>query len=71
MKPTMTLHECANAMRAAGIACSPRGIADSIQDGIYPFGRIKSIGEGGNRRFEIWRVDFERWLSEKIGRAWS
>lgn len=67
MKPTMTLHECANAMRDAGIACSPRGIADSIQQGVYTFGRMKSISEAGNRRFEIWRVDFDRWLSERTG----
>lgn len=67
MKPTMTLHEVANAMRAAGIRCSASNIADDIESGAYPFGRIKTVGQRGRRTVEIFTVDFTRWLSEKTG----
>lgn len=63
--PTMTLKDCTEAMRGYGIPCTERDIADAIEQGIYPFGRIKRRGTTGRRTFEIWRVDFERWLSER------
>lgn len=65
-QPTMTLNECANAMRDRGIPCSPRGIADAIERGEYPFGRVKHNGKK-RRAFEIFRVDFEAWLDGKVG----
>lgn len=61
--PVMTLSECVEAMREAGIPCSARSVSDSLADGAYPFGRIKSVGKTGYRSFEIFRSDFERWLS--------
>lgn len=69
MKPTMTLHEVANEMRAAGISCSCEGIASAIEQGIYPFGRIKKRGPGGYRSFEIFAVDFRKWLKERTEEA--
>lgn len=65
--PTMTLKECAVAMRERNIPCTETGIADAIELGIYPFGRIKHVGKTGRRSIEIWRVDFERWLKERTG----
>lgn len=62
-KQVMTLSECVEAMRAAGIPCSMRSVSDSLADGVYPFGRIKSVGKTGYRSFEIFRSDFERWLA--------
>lgn len=67
MKPTMTLKECAEAMREFSIPCTETGIADAIETGAYSFGRIKHVGKTGRRSVEIWRVDFERWLKERIG----
>lgn len=64
--PTMTLNECLNEMREHGIPCSPYRVADAIESGYYPFGRVCSVSPTtGRRTFEIWRVDFERWLTEK------
>lgn len=65
MNPTMTLKDCVEAMRDANIRCSEAGVADAIELGIYRFGRIKHVGKTGRRTVEIWRVDFERWLSER------
>lgn len=63
--PTMTLKDCATEMRDCGIRCTEMDIADAIESGIYPFGRVKRRGNTGRRTLEIWRVDFERWLAEK------
>lgn len=65
--PTMTLKECAAAMRERNVPCTETGIANAIEDGAYPFGRIKHVGKTGRRSIEIWRVDFERWLAERTG----
>lgn len=65
MKPTMSLKDCTAAMRRCGIRCSPLRIAEAIELGIYPFGRVVSVGDTGRRTFEIWRVDFEKWLKER------
>lgn len=65
--PNMTLKECTEAMRDVGIRCTETSIADAIELGIYQFGRVKHIGKTGRRTIEIWRVDFEKWLKERIG----
>lgn len=62
MKPTMTLAECAAAMREHGIHCSASGIADGIESGAYPFGRIKSTGPTGRRTAEIFTDKFYSWI---------
>lgn len=69
MKPTMTLNEVLSEMRAAGIPCSCTSVADAIEHGIYPFGRVKSYGKCGNRRFEIFTVDFRKWLKGRTEEA--
>lgn len=63
---TMTLRDVYYEMRAAGIRCSMKVIADGIASGAYPFGRIVNIGETGRRTVEIFRVDFEAWLASKM-----
>lgn len=62
MKLTMSLNECVATMRESGIPCSPRLVGDAIEQGIYPFGRVKCAGKTGKRAFEIFTCDFERWL---------
>lgn len=66
--PTMTLNDCAVEMRNHGIKCTEMDIGDSIESGAYPFGRVKHYGNTKRRAFEIWRVDFERWLRERTER---
>lgn len=63
--PMMTLKDCVVEMRTYGIKCKEMDVADAIEDGTYPFGRLKRVGNTGRRTFEIWRVDFERWLRER------
>ena len=64
-KLTMTLMEVYNAMRGAGIRCSPKMISAGIASGAYPFGRVVSVGDSGRRRIEIYRTDFAAWLRSK------
>lgn len=64
MKPTMTLREVVNAMRAVGFRTSEETVASGIESGRYPFGTLISSGKTGRRHFEILRVDFEKWLKE-------
>lgn len=64
-KPVMTVNECAETMRAHGIRCSNMDVGDAIEQGVYPFGRVKRVGSLGRRTFEIWRVDFEAWLRSR------
>lgn len=64
-KLTVTLHECEDILRSYGIRCSASGIADGIESGAYPFGRIKGVGPSGMRQTEIFRVDLMNWLREK------
>lgn len=63
---TMTIHDVYNAMRSAGICTSPTRISAGITSGAYPFGRVVATGETGRKTFEIFRVDFERWLESKV-----
>lgn len=67
MNPTMTLSEVVTAMRKAGFKTSETAVADAIETGRYPFGHVVGRGKTGRRKFEIFRVDFEKWLKEKIG----
>lgn len=67
MKATMTLNEVASAMRDAGIRASAARVADDIETGVYTFGRVTKTSPRGRRSYEIFRVDFYRWLSEKTG----
>lgn len=65
--PTMTLSEVVTAMRKAGFKTGETAVADAIETGRYPFGQVVGRGKTGRRKLEIFRVDFEKWLKEKIG----
>ena len=67
MSPQMSASECVKVMREAGFRISVMTLMDGLENGYYPFGRIKSIGGTGRRTPEIYRGDFERWLKEKLG----
>lgn len=63
---TMTLEDVAKELRAVGIPTHLGRLADSIADGTYPFGRVVKVSPTGRRTFEIFRVDFQRWLDSII-----
>lgn len=66
-RPTMALAEVVTAMRSAGFKTGETAVADAIESGRYSFGAVISRGKTGRRKFEIFRVDFEKWLNEKLG----
>lgn len=63
--PTMTLSEVVTVMRKAGFKTGEASVANAIEAGRYPFGQVVGQGKTGRRKFEIFRVDFEKWLKEK------
>lgn len=63
-KPVMTLSEVVQDLRDIGMKTNSAAIADGIEDGLYPFGRILGVGASGRRHIQIFRSDFERWKSE-------
>lgn len=65
MKLIVTLLECADILREHGIRLSPTTICDGIEQGVYPFGRIKHVGRTGRRATEIYRKDLMDWIKSK------
>lgn len=62
--PTMTLHECCEAMRANLISVSEEKIGQGIIDGIFPF----AYGIPGRENvYIIFRYKFYQWLEENLG----
>lgn len=59
---TMTLDQVVEEFRMVGIKTDKKRISDGIKSGIYPFGRIISVGPTGRCCFEIWRKDLEAFL---------
>ena len=65
--PRMTLKEVADDMRSRGFGLAPQTIADRIEDGTLPFGKITGVGGSGRRTFIIFRKDYESWAAEYLG----
>lgn len=61
MSPRVTLNEACAIFRQNGISISSPALADGIQAGKYPFGRVRT-GTGQRRVFEIWRKDVEAFI---------
>ena len=70
-KLTMTIQEVYQAMREAGIPCTPARISAGVANGMYPFGTVINVGETGRRTLLIYRVDFDAWLESKIPKSSS
>lgn len=65
-KLTVTINEALDIMRKAGVPVSSATLADGIESGNYPFGRLVRKSETtGRRTFEIFRIDLLRWLESK------
>lgn len=64
-KLTMTLEDVCQLFRSYGVPMEVRRLADEIENGTYPFGRVIRRGPQGRRSFEIWRCDVEAFLLSK------
>lgn len=63
---TMTLEDVCKLFRSYGIPMEITRLADDIEAGIYPFGRLIKKSPTGRRTFEIWRVDVESFIKSKM-----
>lgn len=62
---TVTVNETLSILRAAGMPATASTLADGIESGVYPFGRMVRKSESGRRTFEIFRVDLMSWIDSK------
>ena len=63
---TVTVNEALSILRAAGMPATASTLADGIESGVYPFGRMVRKSETtGRRTFEIFRVDLMSWIDSK------
>lgn len=65
--PRMTLKDVAEDMKSRGCNLAMRTIADRIEDGTFPFGKITGTGSTGRRTFMILRRDYETWAEQYLG----
>lgn len=63
---TMTLEDVCKLFRSYGIPMEVIRLADDIEAGIYPFGRLVKVSPTGRRTFEIWRCDVEAFIKSKM-----
>lgn len=66
MPITMTVVEVVAELQKVGMKTSSKHVADSIESGAYPFGRMVKKSGSGYRSFEIFRADFFAWLDSKM-----
>lgn len=66
MPITMTIVEVVSELQKVGMKTSGKHVADSIESGAYPFGRMVKKNPSGYRSFEIFRTDFFEWLNSKM-----
>ena len=54
-------------MRARGLNIGQATLADMMEAGKLPFGRLIGYGPSGRRSFLIFRADFEEWAEKYLG----
>lgn len=62
---TLTINETCKLFRSYGVPMEQTRLADGIESGIYPFGRLVRVSPRGRRVFEIWRCDVENYIESK------
>lgn len=67
MKLRMTLEDVAQEMRRMGCPIGKIALADGMISGVFPFGKVLSIGPTGRRSFLILRADFNTWAEKNLG----
>ena len=63
----LTLRETAERMRKHGCRITAELIADGIEQGIFPFGRLVKRENKKARKFVILESDFEKWIESNDG----
>ena len=58
----MTVQEACEELRALGMSISLDKLRDGIEQGVYPFGTCIHMKE---RKFDIFRVLFNKWVDER------
>jgi len=65
--PTMTLHDCCEALRANQVPISERILGQMIQEGKLPFAIGTQLDTSERSKYLIFRPAFYRWLEEMMG----
>lgn len=63
-KPKMTINEVLSEMRDSGFKISQKTFYEGVDNGIFPFVHILSVGEAGRRSVLILRKEYESWANE-------
>lgn len=66
-KARMTLLDVCKDLRRRGMAVTQKTVSDCIESGVFPFGRVLSVGTGGRRTFLILGKEYEAWADANIG----
>lgn len=64
MRPTMTVHECCEALRANLVPISEDSLMSAIEAGRFPW--ADSIPGKNSRKALIWRKLFYEWLEPRL-----
>jgi hypothetical protein len=62
----MTLDDVVLDMRDRGMKMGKKTLADAIESGYFPFGKVISIGANGVRNILIMRKDYENWADQYL-----
>lgn len=62
---TMTLKECSDELRKIGANVSAMALSNGIEQGVFPFGHVVSVGASGRRTITIFKKDFHDWVESK------
>lgn len=66
MKPTMTIGEVLKDMRMRGMAISQRNLTLGVENGVFPFVTVLSVGETGRKNVLIFTRDYAEWATKYI-----
>lgn len=62
----LTLNDVVLDMRERGLKMTKKTLADAIESGYFPFGKVISIGDNGVRNILIMRKDYEDWVDRYL-----
>lgn len=60
LKNRMTINEVCQDLRNIGMGMTQKTVADGIESGAFPFGKVLSV-TNGRRHILILRQDYEKW----------
>lgn len=62
----LTLADVCRDMRKHGVKMTAKTLADGIEAGVFPFGKIISVSDGGIRNILILTKDYEAWADHYL-----